>query len=477
MALLMAGMLLGGVGCGGGAFEKGPVAATEKWTELDEAEVDKLAKSLIEARYCKAISVGLVDEYSEFWKSYGEGPPGEDALFEIGSVTKVFTGILLAQAQTQGVVKLDDPITSLLGEGMSGVAAGDAVTLKMLATHTSGLPRLPGNWSVDTATDPYASYDAAAMEQAIGGDVLKKGEGTGQYAYSNFGMGLLGYALALKAGEEYEALVKSLILEPAGMESTQITLMSEDAKRLVPGYNSDGEATPPWRFDALAGAGALRSTMPDMIHFVRLNMVPERVPELTEALKLAQTPAAERPNGQMGLGWHVGLDVEGGAQVLWHNGETGGYHAFIALDPKRLKGVVILAAGASEQVDLLGAVLLQRLRGLPEPEFNLPPPSITMTPAELERFVGTYALSLASVMEITREEDRLYARLSGQSRFRIFPAADGKFYYRAVSAAIGFNRGTGEDIKELVLYQNGREITAPKVAASPAPTPTPPASP
>jgi CubicO group peptidase (beta-lactamase class C family) len=440
------------------------VAATALWTELPPAEVDALAQALIDQGYCQALVVGLVSEHSELWRGYGEGPPTEETLFEIGSVTKALTGLLLAQALAAGEVALDEPITALLPQGASAVAGPEAVTLRMLATHTSGLPRLPTNWDAADAQDPYASYDEAALLTAAGGGALRRGERAGSYHYSNFGMGLLGYALGARAGASYEDALRARVLTPAGLDSTMIRVSSAAAARLAQGYDSDGEKAQPWRFDALAGAGALRSTVADMIHLVRLNLVPERVPALTEAVRLSQAPAAQRPQGAMGLGWHIGFNVEGGAQVLWHSGQTGGYHAFVAFDPKRLKGVVVLAAGASDQVDLLGAALLQRLRGLPAPALDLPPPLVATSPEALEPLVGVYAVTLVNALEVTREGDRLYARMTGQPRLRVFPAADGRFYYRAVKASLAFQRGDGGEVTGLILYQGGHEMPAQKVA-------------
>jgi D-alanyl-D-alanine-carboxypeptidase/D-alanyl-D-alanine-endopeptidase len=461
------------VGCGGSgaALGTGPVAATALWTGLSPAEVDQLAAALVEGGHCKSVVVGLIDEHSELWRGYGEGPPTDETLYEIGSVTKVFTGLLLAQAQVKGVATLDEAVTALLPEGVSTVADADAVTLKMLSSHTSGLPRLPTNWEMRSGDDPYASYDADALKASLGGTALKRSERTGEYLYSNFGAGLLGYALSERAGMPYEDLLRAWIFDPVELSHTLVRMRGDDSTRLAQGYNSDGEPVGPWRFDALEGAGAVRSTVGDMIHFVRLNLVPERVPELEAAVRLTHAPVATRLQGEMGLGWHIGLGVEGGAQVLWHNGETGGYHAFIAFDPQRLKGVVVLAAGASAQVDLLGSVLLQRLRGLPPPAFELPPPSVPVEPSTLKDYVGVYSVTLMSAMEVTQEEDRLYARMSGQARARIFPAADGRFYYRAVQASIVFQRDAAGQVTGLVLHQNGNEVPAAKVKAQPTPSP------
>jgi CubicO group peptidase (beta-lactamase class C family) len=219
----------------------------------------------------------------------GQQPPDEDAIFEIGSVTKVFTTLVLAEMVLRGEVALDDPAQKYLPSTLQMPKwRGQEITLFHLATHTSSLPRLPGNlWkTMKDRANPYANYQVSDMYEFLSGYKLKRPIGS-RVEYSNLGMGLLGHILGLVAGKSYEELVTECILRPLGMKNTSITLSPDQEGRLAPGHTSRGKVTTNWDIPALAGCGALRSTAGDVLRFMAASMNRATSP-LAEAVALCQ---------------------------------------------------------------------------------------------------------------------------------------------------------------------------------------------
>ena len=277
----------------------------------------------------------------------GFGGVGPRTIFQIGSVTKVFTALLLADMAERGEVRLSDPAARYLPGWRGGTGS---VTLADLATHTSGLPRLPRSllWSALLhPRDPYARYPAARFVRAAR-RALRAGSAGSPYLYSNFGYGLLGYLLGQAAGTAYQALVTTRICGPLGLPDTTFTVpgpsqdrMSRD--RMAQGYRR-GRAVPDWHLGALAGAGALYSTAADLARFLQACLTPAATP-LEPAIRATLTPRRPIPGGEIGLAWHHARG--GDHRVIWHNGMTGGFSAMIAFDPARALGVAALANSAA----------------------------------------------------------------------------------------------------------------------------------
>ena len=290
-------------------------------------------------------------------------PPGGDTLFEIGSITKVFTGDALAKMENDGRVNLASPISRYLPPGVvSPSLNGHEITLLNLATHTSGLPRLPENLDLATNREnPYANYKAADLYSNLATTRLASAPGA-KYSYSNLGFGLLGHLLELKAGMPYEELIKTTVCIPLGMTNTAIHLADDQLARLSPGHDPKGRIVPGWDFDVLAGAGAFRSTGYDLLKFIEANLQTDASP-LSQALAEAREYHFNKFAGGVGLGWQIDESVE--KQVLhWHNGGTGGYYSFIGLDRNNQVGVVILsnygdAAANDISVDKMGMKILK----------------------------------------------------------------------------------------------------------------------
>jgi serine-type D-Ala-D-Ala carboxypeptidase/endopeptidase len=302
----------------------------------------------------RARRVGLVVGVSAngeagFWHR-GRLPDGPRSIFEIGSITKTFTTTLLADLAREGLVALDDPVQRLLPDGVRLPAKGRAITLEDLATHRSGLPRLPRGLLTPALTsqrkDPYARLDEPRMLEAIRATRPRREPG-GRPVYSNYGMGLLGYVLARRAGMPYERLVRTRIGEPLGLADTWIEV--PDRRRIATGHTRRGKETPPWNLAALAGAGGLRSTAADLLAFLGLHLPGSRSP-LRDAAAETTRSRARFGRAGIGLGWLV---VEarhsripwGRARprILFHEGGTGGFRSFAGVMPELDVAVVVLA--------------------------------------------------------------------------------------------------------------------------------------
>jgi CubicO group peptidase (beta-lactamase class C family) len=237
----------------------------------------------------------------------------------------------------------------------------DGTTLEMLATHTSGLPRLPESWfaRLDSTSDPYAALTPQDVYAAYASGEGRTPWRNAQDDYSNLGMGLLGHLLERHTGEPYDALVQRLLLEPLGMRETRIVLDAGAARQLVPGRDAEGQPSPPWTFGALGAAGAYRSTIEDMARFLEAAVAQTPIPALDWAG--TWTPRRSAAGETVALGWQLD-DLSGRLvgirRVVWHNGGTGGFSSWLGFDPERRIGVVVLAARSSDAVDELGMHLL-----------------------------------------------------------------------------------------------------------------------
>lgn len=281
------------------------------------------------------------------------GVPAEKIIFEIGSISKVFTGILLAQAIGEKKVTLDSTLQGLMGKGQPFADRNvAAITLRQLATHTSGLPRIPDDLSKGgTASDPYAHYDRAHLDAFLAGARLS-GPGPFPSSYSNLGAGLLGDLLARLYGRSWEELVIERIAKPLGMNDTCVTLSGEQKGRLAPPYSGD-ERCAPWNFSALAGTGALRSTASDLLIFGQALADPASTP-LKAAIEMTEQPLE---NGTIGL--CLAISRVNGRDAYWFAGGTGGFKSWISARPADGRIVVMLINNStlSPEEVMMGKVL------------------------------------------------------------------------------------------------------------------------
>jgi serine-type D-Ala-D-Ala carboxypeptidase/endopeptidase len=428
-----------------------------------DAAVKAILQERVDSGRSSGIVVGLQEVTGRRIVAYGNAgsadkPLDGNTVFEIGSVTKVFTAALLADMIGRGEVKPDDPVSKYLPETVRMPARkGRQITLLDLATHMSGLPRLPGNLAPKDLRNPYADYSVQQMYDYLSHYDVPREIGE-EFEYSNLGVGLLGHALARKSGLSYEELVKRRILEPLGMNATAITLSAAMRARLAPGHDAGGDAASNWDIPTLAGAGALRSTANDMLKFLAANLGASDGP-LPSALRETHRVrhATDTPDVDIGLVWQVlhRFDTE----FVLHNGETSGYHSWIGFVKSKEIGVVVLSNSASS-IDDIGLHLLDSrftLAGQPKQRQE-----VTLDTTLLETYVGEYQLAPTFSITVMREGNALFLQTIGQSKLTLYAESETEFFLKAVDAQITFVRGD-HGVSGLILHQNGRNAPCRKV--------------
>ena len=435
---------------------------------VPDSEIRRILVERIDSqRQSVGIVVGVIEPAGRRVIAYGALDKGDkrplngDTIFEIGSVTKVFTSLLLSDMVQHGEVTLTDPVAKFLPAGVKvPERGGRAITLEDLATHTSGLPRLPSNLAPKDPANPYADYTPEQLYQFLSTYQLTRDIGT-QYEYSNLGGGLLGLALARRAGTDYESLVRSRICNPLAMTSTRIELSPALKARFATGYDASLNPVPAWDLPTLAGAGALRSTANDLLLFLEANLGYTKTPlapAMAAMLKVRRPTGA--PGMEIALGWHVAN--RDGNEIVWHNGGTGGFRSFVAFDPKSRAGIVVLSnAETTAGVDDIGMHLL-------DPKAPLQPPptqhkELAVDPKLFDGYVGRYELAPTFILAVTREGDHLFVQATGQPKFEVFPESPKDYFLKVVDAQITFETDAAGRATALVLHQNGKDQRAKRI--------------
>lgn len=453
-----------------------PPAGAQTSAVPSDAEIRTILVDRIDVqKQSVGIVVGVIEPAGRRVVAYGQlakndpHPLSGDTVYEIGSITKVFTSLLLAEAVARGEVALTDPVGKFLPSAVKmPERGGRSITLLDLATHTSGLPRMPDNFAPKDPANPYADYSTENLYAFLSGYQLTRDIGT-EYEYSNLGGGLLGHALALQArATDYESLVHARVIAPLGLTSTAITLTPAMKARLAAGHGATLQPVANWDVTTLAGAGGLRSTTNDLLTFLAANLGYVRTPlapAMAAMLKVRRpTPSS---NLAVALGWHVFSAHD--KEIVWHNGGTAGYRTFIGFDPKARVGVVVLSnAGTPAGPDDIGRHLLDAESPLlPAQTAPKTRTEITVDPQLLEQYVGRYQLAPAAIVTVTRDGSHLFAQLTGQPRFEVFPEGPKDFFLKVVDAQITFETGGDGKAQALVLHQNGANQRAKRIEGEP----------
>jgi CubicO group peptidase (beta-lactamase class C family) len=449
-------------------FAQSPAASAASARAFpSDSAVLAIIRQRVEEKRSAGIVVGLLEPDGRTRiVAYGDPGPGRQPLdgnsvFEIGSISKVFTATALAELVQQGKVSLDDPVQKYLPSSVHVPSRnGKVITLANLSEQNSGLPRMPSNFHPANPANPYVDYGPTQLYEFLNGYQLPRDPGA-EFEYSNVGVGLLGLALARATGQSYEQLERSLVWNPLGMTHTAITLTPWMQQHLVPGHDEQGNVVPNWDLDALAGAGAIRSTMIDMLKFADANLHPERGP-LERAMAFAHRVRAKAGPMGIGLNW---LSLYAGADtIVWHNGGTGGYRSYLGLLPSRKMAVVVLTNTGGTGADDIGMhLLVPALPLAPKPAPVKQRTAIALPASTMARYVGTYQLAPNFAIDVTLDGDALYAQPTGQQKFRLWPETEVDFFMKEVDAQVTFIRDAGGTVSGLMLHQNGQNMPAPKV--------------
>jgi D-alanyl-D-alanine-carboxypeptidase/D-alanyl-D-alanine-endopeptidase len=439
------------------------------------AHADRLVAPLIEGRVSVGVAVGVLYGGKTGARGYGlmkkggSKKPDASTIYEIGSITKVFTGVLLADAVQRKLVKLSDPIQKFVPKDTTVPRfKGQEILFAHLTSHTSALPRMPVNWDGADPKDPFAHYDEDLLYAGLGETTLPRLPGK-TYAYSNLAAGLLGHLLVrMQGSDRYQSLLDARICTPLGLKDTVTRVSKAQAKRLAPPYTATGDERQNWTFYALVGAGGLRSTVTDMLNFsaavLGLKGLEGDAGHLQDAFRLTQQPLyvpgfpQRWTKPSVGCGWHLGP----GKNLVWHNGATAGYRSMLLLDTKEKSAVVVLSNTTSKLVDKVARQIYDAAAGKKVTPVAVRKP-VTVPVSRLQRYVGRYKLSPTLIFDITVKGEILQAQLTGQPAFTVLPASKRRFFYRAVKAEIEFHVGKDGKAEKLVLFQNGRALPAIRI--------------
>jgi CubicO group peptidase (beta-lactamase class C family) len=311
------------------------------------------------------IAIGVWKQGKEQIITYGTARP--DSIFQIASISKTFTALILAQMVERGKTTFDEPVRNLLPPGVatkpSDFPGLREITLLDLATHHSGLPSGPDNLTAKDDENPLADYHTADLYEYLGKRGLERYRHV-EFDYSNLGFGLLGHALANRAGTTWQDLLEQYVTGPLGLKDTTTSLSAGQQRRMIQGYNERNRPVPPWDLDVFAGAGAIRSTAGDMIAYLKANLHPALQSDKALATAIARThqlQAVAGRNDSIALAW-IYDDTTG---VYWHTGAVYGYTSYAWFDPKYDSAAVVLSNRFSNITGLLGPRIRAKLAGLP----------------------------------------------------------------------------------------------------------------
>jgi len=451
--------VLGDAACSHSSHATQPPPAIVPEAGRHHEQVEVLVKPWFDAELVSGLVVGLYDDGKTEIYGFGSGPhnaaPDGTTLFELGPTTKIYTALLLADAIQRREVEIDTPVAELLPPGVTVPVKGKVlITLRHLALHGSGLPRLPPSLVAHSADpNPYATYGEDALYNDLIRTELEATPGT-QISYSTYGAGLLGFALGRKLGGGYAKALTDRVLRPLELKDTFVVVPPAQSARRAAGTNDDLAKAAPWTFDALAGAGALVSTARDQLQLIdaELDAATGSSQPLRHAMKLTQEPQLDRTGDNVSLGWTI--DSTG---RYWHNGSTAGCHAFIGFDPKAKRGVVLLASTATSAIDRLPDALYQIL------DNASPPPAKLPTAADLAAFAGTYQVTNIK-LQVVASGKRLYLDSAGEPRRRLAPISDHEFWLEGLQTVAVFEKD-GDKIVRVVFGLGGRALVAQRVDA------------
>ena len=512
----------------------------------------------VEHEFIGAAVVGYYNAGEVHYASFGrvsqdtDAVPDETTLFEIGSITKVFTAALTQSLIDADTLSWDSTVKSSLEDWTIRNGKVRNISLRELATHSSGLPRLPPNWMPDDSLDPYRGFDTRLLKSFIG--EFDPSELRKEPAYSNLGFGLLGSIAAHAAGKSYSEALKELVLDPLGMQHTTVGTANVTGRSVAQGFGQ-GAKIPNWNFEeAMAGAGAVVSSAEDMVQFIKRNLVEDdsAVHQSLKQLRQVQVQPSQA------YAWSM-VQSETGKPVFWHAGLTGGYASFIAISPEESKGWVLLATSyhgglvneigssffapvsRSEPVDLSAYLGVYRLAGemfmtfterenqligqatgqteiqltfIKDREFQFKPAEMVLEfekprageslavyvnqrgrhlkarrvddrlgiPQRVEikieedtlnDYLGFYRLDLRTIMTVVQRDGQLFAMITGQPIFPVFPMASDRFFYKQTDAEVLFERDKEGNVSGLTLFQSGKHKASKTESGNPRSAPNP----
>lgn len=417
-----------------GALPAGAATLAER---LEEA-----ARPLIEDGWMNGAVVGVLEDGKTDVYSFGHTKPGGpapdgDTLYEIGSVTKTMTAILLAQLSQGGDHALEASVASLLPGAVLPAYEGREITVLDLLTHHSGLPTAPKELANQPGT-AYHDYGPDKLLASLAEYKLERAPGT-QYEYSNWAFATAGHLLSERTGTPYRRLLATQLFAPLEMKNSAVELDADQLPRLAPPFDADGNPAHSWEPLVYDAAGAVRSSARDMLHYVQAQIEPPATP-LGRAIEATAVPRrpTDDPDERVGLGWHV----DPATGTVWHNGQTDGYHSYVAFRRAERTGVVMLTNSSSFYTERLGRAVLPFLAGEQHALSPLPP---DLPLAAAGAYTGRYRFEDGFIVEVRSEDAHARISFDGGQRFlTLRNRGDDKFYLRVAPIRFTFHREAGQ---------------------------------
>jgi serine-type D-Ala-D-Ala carboxypeptidase/endopeptidase len=404
------------------------------------------------------IVVGILDARGRQVIAHGVYAKGDarkldgDTVFQIGSLTKPFTGLLLADMVSRGEVALDDPASKYFPAGMQLAERERPIVLRDLARHVSGLPSMPENLSVRGQPDAYEAYTEQQLWQFFSGWQPPRPPGEGRY--SNLGFALLGRLLGRRAGIEYEPLLAQRVLVPLQMTSTAITVTDDMKRRLAPGHDRYLRPTSGWEMVSMPASGSLRSSANDLLKLMAAYLGIESTPlDRAIALQLQDGDGATR--NVQALGWTIRPDGS-----TFKDGGKSGYRSAAAFNRRTRTAVVVLANARTEDLPIDLALHLLTGRTLaPAPAAPQQTPIVALAPAKLDRLSGRYKLASGEVVEVARSKAHLVLHAPGNGAIELHPTSETEFFLNTGNDEYVFRLGAGGRTEGVTQYGDGRSGT------------------
>lgn len=364
----------------------------------------------------------------------------KNSVYEIGSITKTFTSLLLATLVQDKKVGLDDAIEDFWPKPFAlKTRKNQPINFKHLATHTSGLPRLPYNLMA-FSKDPYANYDRNQLIEAINNTEISN---TGQYVYSNFAVGLLGETLSVIENKTFNQLIEQVIIKPLKLNHTYMQLEQVPQELVVQGYAGNKAATA-WNFKALAAAGSIRSSIEDLLAY-GVAYTHTNNP-LSQAMELTMKTHFQQDKLEVGLGWHFNDGV------FWHNGGTDGFRSMLMIDPKNKKVVAGITNHNKNDVEDIVAHLMDPSK--PMKKFDIP---LSISDEDLMLFIGEYKqIETAKTIKITHKNQKLIFNAPGQKDQTLQFIGEDTFKFGIMKIKIKFNKNQAAEVDSLSLMGWGK---------------------
>jgi len=434
-----------------------PAVATA--IELRPEFQSAIEQGIANGRY-QSVAVGLLDGGEQSQWLFGAVEPGgakptADTVYEIGSTTRCFTGLLLADAVLAGKLRLDDTLGKIFADVHFADPKLAATTLGEIAAHRAGLPAIASNLFPRNVDDPYVTFDAAALKAYLAHAQV---DGAGTYRYSELGVAVLGEAAARVYRKDYRSLVTSEVLAPLTLTESGFG----NVAHLVDGFR-DGKPVPHWQHQAFAPASGLRASLTDLMRFAAAALRPDKT-SLRAPILLARQPRAAAGGGETALAWQI-VPVESDGQtwpLLWQAGITGGFASFVGLRTDKQRAVVLLG-NAGVDLSALGLTLMADRNAPPAPPKLLP----MVAPASLA-YPGLYRFDTGGELLVRASDDGMSMQIGGYLPQAMSAYDEDAFEIAGAAGQLTFER---QDTKVIgaILHRSGTNLHATRLSEG-APT-------